>query len=134
MSDIKEKLKQKYIDEEKKYNGKLIYVGQLTHQLKAAKILSLSSSLLGLMMLPLLTDTLSTSTMFAKLFVFGTTSFFIFATPILSQILTRKYVSRMYYNHDDKKFTAILFNFFLFEYKLEFTIDDVYMPGMPYIV
>ena len=74
-------------------------------------------------------ETLSTSTLFAKLFVFGTTSFFIFITPILSQVLTRRYVSRMYYNYDEKRFTAILFNFFLFEYKLEFSIDDVYMPG-----
>jgi hypothetical protein len=106
-------------------------VGQLTSQLKVAKMLSLSSSLLGLMMLPLLTDTLSTSTLFAQLFVFGTTTFFIFVTPILSQILTRKYVSRMYYNYQEKKLTAILFNFFLFEYKLEFSLDDVYMPDMP---
>ncbi len=129
ISDIQEALRKKYLNEEKKYNGKLVYVGQLTNQLKGAKILSLTSSLLGILMMPLLMETLSTSTLFAKLFVFGTTSFFIFITPILSQVLTRRYVSRMYYNYDEKRFTAILFNFFLFEYKLEFSIDDVYMPG-----
>lgn len=129
--EIKESLRQKYLAEEKKYNGKLVYVGSLTHQLKAAKILSLSSSLLGILMLPFLTNTLASSALFAKIFVFGTSGFFILVTPILSQVLTRKYVSRMYYNYEEKKFTAILFNFWLFEYKLEFDLNDAFMPEIP---
>lgn len=37
----------------------------------------------------------------------------------------------MYYNYEEKKFKAILFNFFLFEYKLEFDMNDVHVPDIP---
>lgn len=121
----------KYLEEEKKYNGKLVYVGQLTKQLKSAKFLSLSSSLLGIMLMPFLNDTLSTSSIFAQLFVFGTTGFFIFVTPMFSQFLGRRYVSRLYYNYEEKKFKAILLSFFMTEYKLEFSINDVFVPDIP---
>lgn len=43
MDQLKRAVLQKYINDEEKYNGKLIYVGGLTSQLKMAKILSLSS-------------------------------------------------------------------------------------------
>ena len=124
------KLKQ-YIKEESKYNGKLIYIGGLTRQLKSAKILSLSSSLMGLMLLPFLNTTLSASGLFAKIFVFGTSGFFIFVTPLFSQFLGKRYVSRLFYNYEEKRFTAILFSFLMYEYKLEFKIDDVYVPDVP---
>lgn len=122
---------EKYLNEEQKHNGKLIYAGSLTNQLKRAKILSLSSSLLGIMLLPFMSNTLSASGLFAKLFVFGTTGFFIFVTPLFSQFLSKRYVIRMYYNYEEKKFTAILFSFFMYEYKLEFKLDDVYVPDVP---
>lgn len=122
---------QKYKEEEAKHNGKLVYVGQLTRQLKSAKILSLTSSVFGICLMPFLTETLSDSGLFAKLFVFGTSAFFIFVTPLFSQLLTRRYVSRLYYNYEEKKFKAILFNFFLFEYKLEFALDDIFVPDIP---
>ncbi|RNA32910.1 transmembrane 70 mitochondrial [Brachionus plicatilis] len=121
----------KYLEEEKKYNGKLVYVGQLTKQLKTAKFLSLSSSLLGIMLMPFLTDSLSTSSIFAQFFVFGTTGFFIFVTPMFSQFLGRRYVSRLYYNYEEKKFKAILLSFLMNEYKLEFSLDDVFVPDIP---
>lgn len=121
----------KYLEEETKYNGKLIYVGQLTKQLKTAKFLSLSSSLLGIMLMPFLSDSLSTSSIFAQFFVFGTTGFFIFVTPMFSQFLGRRYVSRLYFNYEEKKFKAILLSFFMTEYKLEFSLDDVFVPDIP---
>jgi len=124
------KMKQ-YKQEESKYNGKLIYVGGLTSQLKFAKGLSLSSSFLGIALLPFLTDTLSTSGLFAKVFVFGTSGFFIFVTPLFSQFLGRRYVSRLFYNYEEKKFTAILLSFFMREYKLEFSLTDVIVPDLP---
>ncbi len=37
----------------------------------------------------------------------------------------------MYYNYEEEKFKAVLFNFFLFEYSLEFHMKDVYMPDIP---
>lgn len=88
-------------------------------------------SVMGIGLLPFLSKTLSTSTFFAQAFVYGTTGFFIFATPLLSQYLTRRYVSRMYYNEEEQKFKAVLFNFFLREYVLEFELKDVYVPDIP---
>lgn len=121
----------KYIDEEKIHNAKLIYVGKLTSQLKTAKTLSLSSSFLGILMLPFLQNTLSTSSIFAQFFVYGTSGFFIFVTPLFSQYMSKRYVTRLYYNYEEKKFKAILLSFFMFEYKLEFSLDDVFVPDMP---
>lgn len=121
----------KYLDEEKKVNGKLVYVGRLTSQLYRAKTLSLSSSVLGLLLLPFLNNTLSTSSLFSQAFVYGTTGFFIFVTPMFAQFLSRRYVSRLYYNYDEKKFKAVLFSFFMFEYKIEFGLDDVHVPELP---
>lgn len=131
IDQLKQKVLEKYQKDEKKYNAQLVYVGGLTSQLKMAKILSLSSSAMGIGLLPFLTQTLSASTFFAQAFVYGTTGFFIFATPLLSQYLTRRYVSRMYYNYEEKKFKAVLFNFFLREYVMEFDLKDVYMPDIP---
>ncbi len=43
IDQLKKSVLEKYKREEAKYNGKLVYVGGLTSQLKMAKILSLSS-------------------------------------------------------------------------------------------
>jgi len=43
IDQLKQAVLAKYVKEEAKYNGKLVYVGGLTSQLKMAKILSLSS-------------------------------------------------------------------------------------------
>jgi transmembrane protein 70 len=128
---ISESKMKQYKLEEGKYNGKLVYVGGLTSQLKFAKALSLSSSFFGIALLPFLTDTLSASGLFAKIFVFGTSGFFIFVTPLFSQFLGRRYVSRLFYNYEEKRFTAILLSFFMREYKLEFKLEDVFVPDMP---
>lgn len=124
------KMKQ-YKAEESKYNGKLVYVGSLTRQLKSAKIISLSSSILGLATLPLLVDNLSTSGLAAQIMVYGTASFFIFVTPLISVLFTKRYVSRMYYNYDEQVFKAVLFNFFLLEYSIDIKLKDLYVPEMP---
>lgn len=121
----------KYIEDEKVYNGKLVYVGALTSQLKTAKAISLSSSMLGIFLLPFLSDTLSASGLFAQLFVYGTTGFFIFVTPLFSLFLGKRYVSRLYYNYEEKKFKAIQVNFFLAEHKTEFSLDDAFVPDLP---
>lgn len=81
--------------------------------------------------MPFLTDSLSASSVFAQIFVFGTTGFFIFVTPLFSQFLGRRYVSRLYYNYEEKKFKAVLFSFLMYEYKLEFALSDVIVPDLP---
>jgi hypothetical protein len=120
-----------YLKDEQKYNAKLVYVGQLTKQLKTAKTISITSSVVGICLLPSMSQTLASSGFFAKAFVLGTTGFFIFVTPLLLQFITRRYVIRMYYNKQENKCTLILFNFFLREYALECSLDDIFTPDIP---
>src|SRR5579883_2259364 len=89
--NISERKLKKYLKEESKYNGKLVYVGQLTPALYRAKTLSLSSSLLGILLMPFLNQSLSAASIFSQALVYGTTGFFIFVTPLFAQLLTRRY-------------------------------------------
>ena len=121
----------KYLAEESKHNGKLIYVGKLTSQLKRAKLVSLTSSVLGVLLLPFLQTNVNNSSMFAQVFVYGTMSFFVFVTPLFGIYMSRRYVSRIYYNYETRTCRAVLINFFMREYTLEFAIDDLYVPELP---
>lgn len=129
--NVNEKKLRKYIAQEKELNAKLIYAGTLTSQLIGAKFLSLSSSVLGICLTPVLMQTLTEQSLLSKLFVYSTCGFFILVTPLAFQILTRKYVSRLYYNYESQTFTAFLFNFVLMEYKLTFKLSDLIVPEMP---
>lgn len=120
----------KYIEDEKLY-GKLLYKGSLTKQLKRAKILSLSSSAIGLALIPFFYSSLQDSSIIAKIMVAATSAFFIFVTPLLFQFINRRHVNRLYYNYEKEQFTAVLYNFFLMEYKIQFNLKDIYVPDMP---
>jgi transmembrane protein 70 len=128
---VNEKKLKKYLNQEAKYNGKLIYIGSLTTQLMATKFLSLSSSVLGICLTPFLMTTMTEQSMLSKMFVYATCGFFIFVTPAVFQMLTRKYVSRLYYNYETKTFTAVMFNFFMIEYSMTFKLRDLYVPDVP---
>jgi transmembrane protein 70 len=121
----------KYLLEQDKYNGKLIYIGSLTKPLKKAKILSLTSSMFGIGLMPFITDTLSSSSILAQIFVFGSTSFFIFVTPIISVFLTKRYINRIYYNEQEQSLNCVFFNFFLIEYCKIIKLRDLYIPELP---
>lgn len=91
-----------------------IYYGPLTPQIKAVKIFSLSSSAAGLVAQPIIlreASTIgSTSLLIAICSVVG---FFTFVTPLLLHIITKKYVTEVYYNPETKSYTAVTLNFFL---------------------
>lgn len=129
--NVNEKKLKKYMNEEKKHDGKLVYVGSLSSQLMATKFLSLSSSVLGLCLTPVLMQTMTEQSILSKLFVYTTCGFFIFVTPLAFQFLTRKYVNRLYYNYQTQTFTAILYNFFLLEYPIKFKLNQVHVPDVP---
>ena len=120
----------KYIENEKKY-GKLVYKSRLESQLFRAKILSLSSSIIGIGIIPFLITSLKDASILANILVFGTSSFFILATPVLFQYVTRRHVNRMHYNSETDTFTVFLYNFFLMEYKLVFKASDILVPDLP---
>jgi transmembrane protein 70 len=120
----------KYLENENLY-GKLVYTSKLRNHLFRAKVLSLSSSVLGIGMLPFLALSLKEASLLANILVFSTTSFFIFATPLLFQYVTRRHVNRLHYNYETDTYTAFLFNFILQEYKIQFKTTDIQVPDMP---
>uniref|UniRef100_A0A0K0FZU2 Transmembrane protein 70 homolog, mitochondrial (inferred by orthology to a human protein) n=1 Tax=Strongyloides venezuelensis TaxID=75913 RepID=A0A0K0FZU2_STRVS len=99
----------------------------------AAKIFSLSSSALGVVMIPALTNYLWVSatehpsmmifTILANTFL-GILTF----TPLLLHVLVKRFVSNIYYNHDTKTFTSIHYNFFLKKMAMHFKASDVVDP------
>ncbi|KPJ08219.1 Transmembrane protein 70-like, mitochondrial [Papilio machaon] len=109
-----------------------IYYGPLTPQIKAVKIFSLSSSAAGLVAQPIIlreASTIgSTSLLIAICSVVG---FFTFVTPLLLHVITKKYVTEVYYNPETMSYTAVTLNFFLVPKKLEFKAEDVVVPDIP---
>jgi transmembrane protein 70 len=111
--------------------GEHIYIGSLSSQLKKAKILSLTSSAFGISLLPLISDTVNSSSILAKIIVFGTTSFFIFVTPLLSIYLTKRYVNNIYYDKEKEILTLEQYNFFMMKKCEKIKLSDLYVPELP---
>ncbi|CAK1595978.1 unnamed protein product [Parnassius mnemosyne] len=109
-----------------------IYYGPLTPQIKAVKVFSLSSSAAGLLAQPIILKEASsigsTSLLVAICSVVG---FFTFVTPLLLHIITKKYVTEMYYDSETSTYKAVTINFFLVPKKLEFKTEDVVVPDIP---
>lgn len=121
---------QKFLQDEKNY-GKLVYKSPMIRQLFNSKLLSLSSSVIGVIMLPFLTEALSEASLLANISVFGTACFFIFLTPTLFQIVARRHVNRLYYDKQTDTYTTFLYNFFLIEYHIKFQTKDIQVPAVP---
>ena len=50
--------------------------------------------------------------------------FFTFVTPLLIHSIAKKYVTKLYYNQVEDKYTAVVYNFLLSPKKIEFTIKE----------
>ncbi|ESO86529.1 hypothetical protein LOTGIDRAFT_97530, partial [Lottia gigantea] len=109
--------------------GKLIYSGILTKPVKGAKIFSLSTSMIGLGMLPFIVFSLKDD-MYSKIVTAATFSGFIIITPILMHFITKKYIISIYYDEETKIFTATSFSLFVRRKDHIFTAKDVDLnPG-----
>ncbi|XP_045772349.1 transmembrane protein 70 homolog, mitochondrial [Maniola jurtina] len=122
-----------YSSKEKQENKlERIYYGPLTPQIRAVKIFSVSSSAAGLAAQPLILQEAanigSTSLIIALCSVVG---FFTFVTPILLHIITKKYVTEIYYDPETSTYKATTINFFLAPVKLDFKPEDVVVPDVP---
>lgn len=61
----------------------------------------------------------------------GAVGFFTFVTPILLNIVTKKYVINVTFDPDKEIYTAETLTFFLRKRKLEFKPEDVKVPDIP---
>nr|CAD7571607.1 unnamed protein product [Timema californicum] len=91
-----------------------VYHGQLTSQIRAVKLFSLTSSVGGIVALPILANEASRLNNVALALGISTTlGVFTFLTPFMLHFITKKYVTELLYNPQTDKYTAIVYNFFL---------------------
>merc|ERR1711962_769605 len=108
-----------------------IYNGILSTQIKLVKGFSLTTSCIGLACQPVL---LSYSSHANAAIIFGAgafLSFFTFATPLLIHTVSKKYVTKLYHNQVEDKYTAVVYNLLLRPKKIEFKLDVVDVPDLP---
>lgn len=114
--------------QEEKSKENLIYKGELKYHIVAVKILSLTSSMVGLAIQPALMYKMLESNIFVAV-GFGIFSiFFIVCTPLLFHILTKRYVLQLTFNPETKSFAATTLTLFMKKKVTIFTAEDVTIP------
>ena len=107
-----------------------IYNGILSAQIKLVKTFSLTTSCIGLAFQPVL-YTYSSASAAVVLGAGAFLGFFTFATPLLIHSFSKKYVTKLYYNQVEDKYTAVVYNIFVKPKKIEFKVKDVEVPDIP---
>ncbi|XP_023014018.2 transmembrane protein 70 homolog, mitochondrial [Leptinotarsa decemlineata] len=111
---------------------KEVYHGVLTPQIKAVKIFSLSSSIVGVIAQPFLyKEIFATSNVPIILAAYSFIGFFTVVTPILLHLITKKYIIQLNYNKETNTYIAKTVNFFCIPKETEFTPEDVKVPDVP---
>ncbi|VDO85490.1 unnamed protein product [Haemonchus placei] len=95
-----------------------------------AKVLSLSSSAVGAVMVPVLTSYLweaATERPSMMMFTIVANTFLVLLsfTPLLLHFLAKRFPVNLYYNHDTKTFTSVHYNFFLRKMAMQFKAHEV---------
>ncbi|WKY08795.1 hypothetical protein Q1695_001744 [Nippostrongylus brasiliensis] len=96
----------------------------------AAKVLSLSSSVVGIVMVPVLSSYLweaaaERPAMMMFAIVANTFLVLLSFTPLLLHFLAKRFPVNIYYNHHTKVFTSVHYNFFLRKMALQFKANEV---------
>lgn len=108
-----------------------IYYGPLTKQIKGLKIFSLLTSSGGLLAQPFLyAKAMESGNTGAVLGLFACIGFLAVTTPLIIHIITKKYVTHVYYNAKEDKYIANTYSLFVRKKELEFTPDDVVVPDV----
>lgn len=109
-----------------------IYSGILTRQIRNIKVFSLCTSCLGIMAQPIIYQKMAQSSGLAT--IIGVSVFFsLFAigTPLLLNLITKKYITHIKYLPEEDKYVASTYTLFLKERKLNFEPKDVLVPDVP---
>lgn len=109
--------------------GKLVYVGKLDKPFRAAKSLSLASSLAGAVMYPvMLPRILEDASLFVAVGYTIISATFVLLTPSLIQMISKRYLTSLYYHESTQQFTGFYKNFFMMERQVKFRAEDVEVP------
>ncbi|CAG9763131.1 unnamed protein product [Ceutorhynchus assimilis] len=111
---------------------KTIYYGPLTPHVRAVKMFSLSSSVVGLAVQPVLyNEILSTGNIPMILAAYSFIGFFTLLTPVLLHFVTKKYVLELQFDEPTSTYTAQTFNFFCKIKQTKFKVEDIFVPDVP---
>ncbi|XP_050092020.1 transmembrane protein 70 homolog, mitochondrial [Anopheles aquasalis] len=106
-----------------------VYYGTLTPQIRAVKVFSLATSIGGIIAQPVLLEQankIGGTPMIVA--VCGFAGFFTFVTPILLHLVTKRYVTELYYDPAEQQYTAVTITFFLRRERINFKLTDVVVP------
>lgn len=96
-----------------------IYYGTLTPKIRAVKVFSLTTSVVGLTIQPMLIEQgTKLGGMPMVVFMCGFAGLFTFVTPLLLHFVTKKYVTEIAYNAASDEYTATTISFFLVKKKV----------------
>jgi hypothetical protein len=109
--------------------GKLVYTGKLDRPFRAAKSLSLTSSLGGALLYPfMLPKILQESSVYIAIGYTIISATFVLLTPSLIQLICKRYLTSLYYHEQTGQFTGFYKNFFMMERQIRFRAEDVEVP------
>uniref|UniRef100_A0A1B0GAV5 Transmembrane protein 70 n=1 Tax=Glossina morsitans morsitans TaxID=37546 RepID=A0A1B0GAV5_GLOMM len=100
--------------------------------MRAVKILSLTTSLVGLGAQPILMEqSVKLGGTALAVFICGFAGFFTFVTPLLLHFITKKYVTEIYYNPKTEEYVAITISILMQKIRTKFRPIDVKVPEVP---
>ena len=111
--------------------GTLVYIGTMKRMVRFVKLFSLSTSAVGISLQPAIYQNVLSMHWALAMVVGGTASFFIFITPLLLNLVTKRYVTSIYLEPKTGTFTATTYTFFLSEREHSFTPEQVEVPRVP---
>jgi len=109
----------------------VIYIGTLARHVRIVKVFSLSTSVAGICLQPFIYTKLSALPVILAVAVGGFASFFIYLTPLLLHLVSKRYVTQMTLESTSGQYTATTYTFFLRKKVHRFTADDVSIPNVP---
>ncbi|VEN39943.1 unnamed protein product [Callosobruchus maculatus] len=113
-------------------NEMQVYYGLLTPQIKAVKIFSLSSSVVGVAAQPFLYTAIATTGNIPIIVAaYSFIGFFTVATPLLLHSITRNYITHLAYKKDTDTYIARTVSFFCQSVQTEFKPEEVKVPDVP---
>ncbi|XP_013908598.1 PREDICTED: transmembrane protein 70, mitochondrial [Thamnophis sirtalis] len=119
------------LEEHSEY-GRLIYSGTLSKMILGVKTFCFTTSIITASMLFAIIHKygLNFDKIYSEIAFYSITLFFIFLTPLILHLFTRRYIIRLYYKDKTDTYTAITYSGILREKKTLFHQKDVTVPDM----
>lgn len=102
-----------------------MYTGNFNTGVTLAKAFSLSSSALGLCLLPWLNAEMSSGGLIFRVAMTSAAGFFILITPVIIHFIAKQYVMAMFWEKKTNTFSAVKLNFFAQQKLFKFTPDQI---------